>query len=91
MTQALQRRIWLGVVVASLGWGTSAVTTRVALDESVPPYAIAAIRSTLALLVIGGFVVVSRRGSTFDAVVWKVGVMMGVTNVALPFQANDSP
>ncbi len=79
----MQRRIWAAVLVASLGWGTSGVATRVALDEAVEPYAIAAIRAGLAAVGVLAFLA-WRRSLTLDGVTTRVGLVMGATNLAIP-------
>jgi drug/metabolite transporter (DMT)-like permease len=80
-----QRRIWAAVAFSSLGWGTSGVATRVALDEAIRPYAIAGIRASIAAVVVVAWVWVRGRRERFDATTWRVGLVMGVTNLALPF------
>src|SRR3989304_2265136 len=56
------RRVWLALLIASLGWGTAGVATRVVLDEGVGPYTVAALRSALAAVVVVVFLVARRSG-----------------------------
>lgn len=79
------RRVWLALVIASLGWGTAGVASRAVLAEDVGPYALAAIRSMVGALVVVGFLMARRSGMPRTAVAWKVGVFMGVTNLAVPY------
>ncbi len=79
------RRVWLAMVVASLGWGTAGVATRVALDEAVTPYRLASYRSVLAVLAVIVFLMIRRRGLPRGGVVWRVGLVMGLSNLAVPF------
>ncbi|MEE9298466.1 MAG: DMT family transporter [Acidimicrobiia bacterium] len=79
------RRVWLAMIIASLGWGTAGVATRVALDEGVTPYRLASYRSLLAVVAVLLYLVVARRGLPTGEVVWKVGLAMGLSNLAMPF------
>jgi drug/metabolite transporter (DMT)-like permease len=79
------RRVWIGLAVASIGWGTGGVATRAALGEGVGPYAVAGVRSVLASLIVIGFLVVRRAGVPRTPESWKVGMMMATTNLAIPF------
>lgn len=78
-------RVWLAIVVASIGWGTSGVATRFALAEGVTPYRLASYRSVLAVVAVVVFLFLLRRGVPRSAVAWRVGVVMGVSNLAMPF------
>ena len=73
------------MVVASLGWGTAGVATRAALDQGVPPYGLALIRSAIATLAVIAFLAIKRRGIPRSVEAWKTGIVMGITNLALPF------
>lgn len=79
------RRVWAAMIVASLGWGTAGVATRAALDEGVTPYRLASYRSLLAVVAVLLYLMVERRGLPSGAVVWKVGLAMGLSNLAMPF------
>lgn len=78
-------RVWATIVLASFGWGTSGVATRAALGEGAGPYAIATYRGLIAAAAVIVFVVVRRGGLPRTAVAWKVGLTMGVSNLAVPF------
>ena len=79
------QRVWLAIVVASLGWGTAGVATRAALSEGVTPYWLAAYRSAFAIAAVVIFLLVLRRGLSKSAPAWKVGIAMGISNLAAPF------
>jgi len=79
------QRVWLAIVVASLGWGTAGVATRAALNEGVTPYWLAGYRSAFAVAAVVIFLLVLRRGLPKGAPAWKVGIAMGISNLAAPF------
>lgn len=78
------RRVWLAMFVASFGWGTVGVSARVALGEGVTPYRMSAYSSIIAVIALLIFLVGLRRGFPSGRVVWSVGLLMGVTNLAIP-------
>jgi drug/metabolite transporter (DMT)-like permease len=79
------RRVWIAMMLASVGWGTGGVATRVALAEGASPYSIAVYRGGIAAAAVIVFIAVRRRGVPRTAAAWKVGVAMGASNLALPF------
>ena len=79
-----QGRIWLAVALASLGWGTSGVMTRVALGEDIEPFAIAAGRSVVAAAGIAVWLLIRRRSVDADRTTLLVGIVMATTNMAAP-------
>jgi drug/metabolite transporter (DMT)-like permease len=78
-------RVWLSITAASLGWGTAAVATRATLAEGVGPFGIALFRGAFAAAAVVVFLAARRRGIPRSAAAWKVGLVMGVSNLALPF------
>lgn len=78
------RRVWLALVVSSLGWGTAGVATRAVLDDGVEPLALATYRSLIAVAVVGAFLLARNEGVPRSAIAWKVGLVMAVTNLAIP-------
>lgn len=78
-------RVWLSITAASLGWGTAAVATRATLAEGIGPFGIAVFRGTFAAAAVVVFLAARRRGLPRSAAAWKVGLVMGVSNLALPF------
>lgn len=73
------------MVVASLGWGTAGVATRIALDNDVTPYRLAAYRASLAVILVFVYLVIRGRGFPRSEAAWKVGLVMGTSNLAAPF------
>lgn len=78
-------RVWLAMVVASFGWGTAGVATRIALDNDVTPYRLAGYRATLAVLLVALYLLARRRPLPRGEATWKVGIVMGTSNLAAPF------
>ncbi|HEX9978568.1 MAG: DMT family transporter [Actinomycetota bacterium] len=82
------RRVWVALLVASLGWGTAGVATRFMLDDGVGPFTVATLRATVAAMAVIGFVLF--RGTGFPGpVAQRVGWVMGVTNLAIPYLASN--
>ncbi len=81
----MRERIWLAILVASLGWGTGGVATRAAYDQGVEPYTLVMWRTLLAAAAVFAYLAIRRRGLSRDRQVWKVGLMMGMFNLAGPF------
>ncbi|MFH2072776.1 MAG: DMT family transporter, partial [Actinomycetota bacterium] len=81
----MQRRIWGAALLASLGWGTGTVVTRLALRDGASPYEIAMVRGVLAGLAVIIFLVARRGLRRPGKPAVAVGVVMAVTNMAVPF------
>lgn len=79
------RAVWLSILLAALGWGTSSVAVRGALGEGMGPYAIATYRSLIGAVAVVGFLVAMRRGLPRGSASWKTGLVQGLTNLALPY------
>ncbi|HEX9645298.1 MAG TPA: DMT family transporter [Acidimicrobiia bacterium] len=79
------RAVWLSISVAALGWGTSGVATRAALAEGGSPYEIATFRSLIGAVAVVGFLVVRRMKIPRGGPALKTGMIMGVSNLAMPF------
>lgn len=79
------RRVWAAMIVASLGWGLAGVATRATLDEGVEPFALATFRSGFAVVAVIAFLAIRRAGVPRSPAAWRVGLMMGVTNLAIPY------
>lgn len=73
------------MVIASLGWGTAGVATRIALDNDVTPYRLAAYRASLAVVLVVLYLLIRGRGFPRGEAAWKVGLVMGTSNLAAPF------
>lgn len=81
----MELRIWLAMGIASLGWGTSGVATRAALNAGIPPVGMVAIRSLLATILIYAVLAVMGRRLTPGRASLGLGAVMAITNLALPF------
>jgi drug/metabolite transporter (DMT)-like permease len=82
---APQWRIWSAVLLTSLGWGTALVATRVALAEGLDPLPIVATTSTIAAIAVVFFIVVAGQGRSIGRMEIRVGVVMSLLSVMLPF------
>ncbi|NNF64093.1 MAG: DMT family transporter [Acidimicrobiia bacterium] len=81
----MNTRIWLAIGVAALGWGTSGVAQRAALADGIPPVAMVAMRSLMATILLIALVRLSGRPLPNTRQAWKLGVVMGLLNLAVPF------
>lgn len=79
------QRVWAAMLAASLGWGTAGVATRIALDQDVTPYRLASYRAGLAVVVVLIFIGLRARRFPRGSATWRVGLVMGTTNLAAPF------
>ena len=77
-------RVWLVVLLISLGWGTLPVVIRVALREGVGPLGVAAATSILAALALALFLSAVRRGLTVGRMEIRMGLVLAVLSVVLP-------
>ncbi|MBU1226345.1 MAG: DMT family transporter [Actinobacteria bacterium] len=78
------RRIWLVVLLISLGWGTLPIVIRVALEEGVGPLAVAAATSVVAAVAVVAFLAVTRRGVVIGRMEIRIGVVLSLLSVVLP-------
>jgi len=72
-------------VAAAVGWGTTGVATRAALEDGVPPYAMATIRALLTAVFIYGYLRARGVVPPGNRRQWMTGLVMGITNLAVPF------
>ncbi len=70
---------------ASFGWGSGGVVTRMAFDDGATPYEVALVRAALAGLGVILYLAIRGRLRPPGVVAVKVGVVMSVTNMAVPF------
>ncbi|MBU1866612.1 MAG: DMT family transporter, partial [Actinobacteria bacterium] len=77
-------RIWLVVLLISLGWGTLPIVIRVALEEGVGPLAVAAATSVIAAVAVVAFLAVARRGVVIGRMEIRIGVVLSLLSVVLP-------
>jgi drug/metabolite transporter (DMT)-like permease len=81
----MRRRIWIAILISSFGWGTGGVATRAAFGQGVPPYALALLRTMVALtLAVVAVFGLWRRRVSMDSVTLRVGLVAGVGNIGLP-------
>ncbi len=78
------RRIWIALLIASFGWGTAGVGTRVMLDDGGLPFTIATLRALIASVAVFGYLLV-RRTPFPKGPALKVGIAMGISNLAVPY------
>lgn len=84
MRGSMQGRIWLVMLLTSVGWGTGGVLTRVAYDAGLEPLTIVAASSVLAAAAVFA-VLAFTRGITIGRIGWRVGLVMSLMSVTLPF------
>jgi len=84
------QRIWLALVLASLGWGTAGVASRAALDQGVTPFRLAGYRASLAVVVVLVYFAFTRRPLVRDRIALRVGIAMGTLSLAVPFLATTT-
>jgi drug/metabolite transporter (DMT)-like permease len=82
---AQQHLIWGAVLASATGWGTGGVVTRLALDDGATPYEIALARGVLAAIAVIVYLAARRHLRLPTPIVWKVGLVMGFANMAVPF------
>ncbi|MFQ5554564.1 MAG: DMT family transporter, partial [Acidimicrobiia bacterium] len=61
------------------------VATRASLAEGVTEFALVAIRSAGAAVLLAGYLIVRRGGFTRSTQDWRTGAVLGLTNLAAPF------
>ncbi len=84
----MQPRVWLAIFIAAIGWGTSGVATRSALDQGVPPITMVVLRVLIAAGVIYLFMAASRSIGRPSRPGVRVGLTLGVFNMTVPFIAS---
>jgi len=80
-----QHRIWTVVLLVSIGWGTGGVMTRAAFEEGLEPFSIVAISSAIAAIAVVVFATAVRRGFAIGPLGWRVGAVMSLMSVTIPF------
>jgi drug/metabolite transporter (DMT)-like permease len=71
--------------VASIGWGLGGVATRAAFDEGLGPFTITAMRALIAAAAVFSYSLVRGRGLPRERRLWKLGLLLGSTNMWAPF------
>ena len=78
------RTVWFSILLAAVGWGTSGVAVRGALDQGMGPFAIATYRSLIGAVGVVVFLTVLRRGRPRGAATWRTALVQGTANLAIP-------
>ena len=81
----MRTRVWIALLVAALGWGSGGVATRAALDQGFEPVVTAGLRAVVAVGAVTVYLVASGRRPPTDRAVWRAGIVLGTTNLAIPF------
>lgn len=79
------RRIWLALSVAAVGWGTGGPATRLAFDQGLEPYGLVVMRLGVATLALTAYALWRNGSLPTDRLTWKVGAVQGVGNLAVPY------
>lgn len=82
---SMEVRIWGAIVLASIGFGTTGVATRAALNAGVPPMALAAIRALFAMSVLYGWFIIMKKPVNRDRHNLTTGLVAGLFQLSLPF------
>jgi drug/metabolite transporter (DMT)-like permease len=83
----MRARVWTAIMVASLGWGLGGVATRAAFDQGLGPFTITAMRAVVAVTAVFAYLTARGRGIPREPRMWKLGLLLGTTNMWLPFIA----
>lgn len=78
-------RYWLAFFVAALGWGTGGIATRAAFERGVGGWTMVTLRIVIAALLVALLLLVQRRLTVPDRPTLRVGAMMAVYNLAIPY------
>ena len=81
----MQLRIWSAITVAAFAWGTNGVATRSALNDGVPPVAIAEIRAFIAVVVLYLLLRTRHRGFPRGMPTWRIGLVQGLFQLTIPY------
>jgi drug/metabolite transporter (DMT)-like permease len=81
----VELKVWSAIVVASIGYGTTGVATRAALNAGVPPIGLAAIRAVLAASVLAAWFLITRRPVSRDRHNLVTGLVSGLFQLSIPF------
>ena len=81
----MQQRIWVGIGVAALAWGTTGVATRAALGDGFPPFAMVTVRAVIATGLLTLLLRVRRHRFRWDRKTWTLGLVAGTFQLSVPF------
>ncbi len=80
----MQRKYWIAIVIADMGWGSGGVTTRAAWAQGVGPWTMVAGRVTIAAVLVG-LVLLWKRSPLPTRQVVGYGVVQGIFNLTVPY------
>ncbi|MGH8874521.1 MAG: DMT family transporter [Acidimicrobiia bacterium] len=80
----MRRNPWAPILLASLGWGTGGVATRVVLIDGIDPLTLVAVRFLLATTVLMAVGALLARRPPPSREAWRRGAVLGVLNMAGP-------
>src|SRR5680860_946323 len=81
----MRRKDWIGIIIASIGWGKGGPGTRKAFGEGLDPYALVSLRSLVAAGAAMVYLLVRRGNLPSSPIVWRVGLVQGIANLAVPY------
>ena len=76
--------LWFAMVVAAVGWGTGGIATRAAFEHGAEPWFLVTARVVIAALLVAGVLLIRNHGIP-DRTTVKVGMVMAVTNLVIPY------
>jgi len=80
---AVNRKIWIAMLLAAFGWGTGGVATRSVLLHGVDPFTLISIRYLMSAFLLVGWLL-WRRGLTANRGAWLAGLAIGIVNMSGP-------
>lgn len=80
----MRSRIWLAILLAAFGWGSSSVANRAALLEGADAYSIIALRFMIAVAVLSSYFWLSRTAPTRRPDIWWRGGLLGLVGMGAP-------
>lgn len=80
----MQRKYWIAIVIAAVGWGSGGVTTRAAWGQGVGPWTMVAGRVTIAAVLVG-LVLLWKRSPLPTRQVVGYGAVQAFFNLTVPY------
>ena len=75
----MRAKVWVAIIICSLGWGTAGIATRAAFHEDVGPYTILGLRALIATAAVFAYRAL-RRQPWPSRRLWGLGAILGLTN-----------
>ncbi|HSQ38483.1 MAG TPA: DMT family transporter [Acidimicrobiia bacterium] len=79
----MRARVWVAIIICTLGWGTAGIATRAAFREDLGPYTILGLRALIATAAVFAYRAL-RRQPWPSRRLWGLGAMVGLTNYTAP-------